>query len=97
MMSVSKIKSMSAFRCEFPSHILLDSCSGFIGKPVDGRVFACPFSLHPLGLPVVASSLSELWDAQGDDRRELEELHPSMKCLERKVRLRHDSERRRDE
>ena len=70
--SMSKLESALEFRCEFPGRFSPDPCASFLRKPVYGLILACQFAFHPLGLPVVPGSLPELWDAQGDDGRELE-------------------------
>lgn len=93
-MSKSEFESMFEFRCKFAGHFLLRPGASFLSEPVYGLVLACPFALHPMSFPVTASSLSELWNAQGDGCCQLEQLYPSVKCLESEVRVWYDGERR---
>ena len=71
-MSMLKFESAFEFRREFPSRFPLHASASFLRKPIYGVVLTSPFALHPLGLPVAASSLPELRDTQGDGGCELE-------------------------
>ena len=96
-MSESKFESTFEPRCDFSCRFPLHPCTGFLRKPVYGPVLACPFAFHPLSFPVISSSLPELWDTGGDGRCKLEQLYPSVKCLESSICLRYGGERRRGE
>jgi len=85
LMHKSKFKSTFEPRRKFLDNFPLRSGASFLRKPVYGRIFACPFALHSPSLPVIASSLPKLWNAQGDYCHKLEQLHPLAKCLESEV------------
>ena len=62
-MSESKLESVFELRRKFAGRLPLRPSARFLHKSVYAFIFSCPFALHPIGLPVAASSLPELRDA----------------------------------